>query len=137
MTVVDYAPGGEFQLVNEGTQQLEELIGRAPDPVADRQALEQIRSAAGPEFRDLVNGFHTHPDRRHARLGALLPGIALLGSPRLADLLGVRAVNALAEAEIITWHALAASAPSSLLHWIVSQRGFRIIDGELVRQAEG
>lgn len=99
---------------NERAQQLEKLIGRAPDPITDRQVLVEMRDAASAAFCQLVTGLHEREDRRHSRLGALLPGLALLESPRLTDLLGVRAVNAIARAEILNWHALSGTTPASL-----------------------
>jgi hypothetical protein len=99
---------------NERAQQLEELIGRAPDPIADRRVLVEMRDAASPEFCHLVTGLHEREDRQHSRLGALLPGLALLKSPRLTDLLGVRAANAVARAEIFNWRALSGITPASL-----------------------
>lgn len=53
-------------------------------------------------------------DLQCSRIGALLPGLALLKSPRLADLLGVRAVNAAARGNIANWGALAGASPVSV-----------------------
>jgi hypothetical protein len=101
-------------LCDKGAERAEELIGRAPDPVADRPALAEMCDAASPAFRHLVSDLHRREDWRRSRLGALLPGLDLMGSPRLADLLGVRALNALARAELASWSALAATSPASL-----------------------
>lgn len=109
--MVDYAWDED---VGGRQSKMEELIGRAPDPVADRRALSVVRNAASPAFRRFVGGLYLREDRGHSHLGALLPGLALLRSPRLADQLGVRAVNALSRAKLANWSALAASAPASL-----------------------
>jgi hypothetical protein len=101
-------------LIDKGAERLEELIGRAPDAVADRRALTELREAASPAFRKLVRDIYTREDWRCSLLGALLPGLALVLSPRLVDLLGVRAFNTLTRAELTDWSALAACSPVSL-----------------------
>ncbi|MGV1048849.1 MAG: hypothetical protein ACOYD4_10050 [Solirubrobacterales bacterium] len=112
--MVDYLTGRRTSLGNRGSKHFEELIGRAPDPVADRQALAEMRDAASPGFHHLVEGLRTREDLRSSRVGALLPGLALLESPRLTDLLGVRAVNAVARANVANWSALAGTTPASV-----------------------
>jgi hypothetical protein len=73
-----------------------------------------MREAASPGFHHFVEGLRVREDLQCSRIGALLPGLALLKSPRLADLLGVRAVNAAARANIANWGALAGESPVSV-----------------------
>jgi hypothetical protein len=96
-------------------EELAGLIGRAPDPVADRRALSVLSEASCREFHELIEGFYRHPEWCQARLGALFPGLALLGPPRPCDMLGMRAANALGRVGLVSWRDLASICPEALL----------------------
>lgn len=95
----------EFSL--EETAALEDLIGRPPDPIADRDALAALRDPERPDTRHLARQFHRRRVWRATPLRELLPGLDLVESDARLTQLSVRASNRLSSAQVETWSALA------------------------------
>lgn len=96
-------------------KQLLGLIGKAPDPAADRRLLESLVDRDSPDVRWLVEHLHTDDDLQRQPLRELLPGIALAESPTFSIQLSVRAANALGKADAGTLRALAGFTPAEVL----------------------
>lgn len=94
---------------------LRDLLGRAPDPTADRQLLSMLRDPTDPDTRWLVERICTESDLRCLLLRELLPGLGLGESPHFSIRLSVRAANCLARVNVTTLTALAGMTPAAIL----------------------
>lgn len=75
------------------SRELEDLIGRSPDPVGDRRALRVLCDADNVALCRLVEHLHTREDWRQIPLRELFPGLDLVKCPEFSDRLSIRAVN--------------------------------------------
>ncbi len=94
-----------------GAEALECLIGKTPDPIADRQLLSELRNPTNPFVSKLVTELHTREEWQHASLRELLPGLDLVDSLSFTDRLSVRAANCVARAGASIMTSLAALSP--------------------------
>ncbi|HXR31104.1 MAG TPA: DNA-directed RNA polymerase subunit alpha C-terminal domain-containing protein [Solirubrobacterales bacterium] len=94
---------------------LERLIGRTPDPLADRPQLTELCDQPSPAVSNLVTRLYTQEDWQHATLRELLPGLDLVYAPSFTDRLSVRAANSLGRVRASTLTSLAALSPWEIL----------------------
>ncbi len=106
--------GGILTLPETTTQQLEALIGRPPDPEADRRVLMAMCDTEVVAARRLAETLHTREGWRDTPLRNLLLGLDLVGSPGFLNRLSVRAMNCIVRAGIPSPSTLAAVTPASL-----------------------
>lgn len=96
-------------------EELEKLIGAAPDPGRDREALVELRDSGSPEVQKLAEHLLSDEEWCSSRLGQLLPGLSLIEAPNFLIRLNERAVNPILKAELGTLRALATKTPMEIL----------------------
>ena len=96
-------------------KQLQGLIGRAPDPIAERERLHRLLNTDDASAQQLVKRLHEDGALRYLPLRQLLPGVGLVESPAFSIKLSVRAANCLGRADFGRLSALAGLAPVDIL----------------------
>ncbi|MGN6217398.1 MAG: helix-hairpin-helix domain-containing protein [Solirubrobacterales bacterium] len=94
---------------------MEALIGRLPDPEADRDALALLSDRENPAARQVAKRLQSRAGTYRQPLRTLLPGLDLLCTPLTARL-STRARKSLTLAGIGSWGDLAAVTPIALRH---------------------
>lgn len=93
----------------------EGLVGTAPDPESDREALRELQDPRSPQAKELAERLLSDEAWRSSPLGELLPGLPLIEAPNFSIRLSVRAANPVLKADLSTLRALATTAPVDLL----------------------
>lgn len=122
--------GGEAASA-QGTapEQLQGLIGRAPDPIAERELLRRLLNPDDAGAQQLVKRLHEDEALRHLQLRQLLPGVGVAESPAFSIKLSVRAANCLGRADSDRLSALAGMTPADILE--LPEVGVKVAEGIL------
>jgi hypothetical protein len=91
-----------------------ELIGKAPNPLADGELLLALRASEHDDSKLLAETLLDDEELQRLSLRRLLPGLGLVESPTFAVELSVRAANGLGRAGSISLDTLAELTPSEI-----------------------
>lgn len=93
---------------------VEELVGRTPDPEADRRLLLALSEPGDPQPWHLARLLRERPDWRERQLGTLLPGLGSVESSLSSYPQSVRAANCLGRMGVDAFTTLEGMAPAAI-----------------------